>query len=263
MKNAPRPFRTGPTCFKRVAVFGALGIGGVAAAGCGTQSAPAAMVSARATTTATHAVRAAATTTTTTPAAPATAPIDRYVAVAKQLYDNETGGAPIQRELRHVAGDPQLLALLRTGSETDIRTYLTSRFDSRWFPNEHVSRMRLVRPGSATLDLGVSWVVWPMGQRVVRTPGRPTATIQVSVQDVIGFVRSMHNKHPAVEVVVRDASGRNAVSLLGAATQVQLPATGFTTIAGVRYEVRSFKRASYLRRQVPVTVWILLPTAAR
>lgn len=270
LARSPRP----TTQIKRAVAVVVVVLGGTATASCGAQGAPLAAVHSFATSmphlaAAKHSgprvVVPAVTSTTSTVSTASVSPnrwpasVDRYLAVAEQLWRTELVGAPARRELSHVVDDPQIQALLGSGSIKQLRSYVTGRFDAQWFPNEHVSRLRILRGGNPVLDLGVAWVMGPMLQRTVRVAGRPPITFQSSVQDVIGFVRAMHNKHPAVEVVVRDAGGSRAVSLLGPAAHAPLPVSGSASIRGVRYAVRSFRGSSFVQGSVPVTVWVLLP----
>jgi hypothetical protein len=73
-------------------------------------------------------------------------------------------------------------------------------------------------------------------------------------QDVIGFVRFMHRNYP-VDVVVRGRGAAHVRSSLPAATNAKLPSRGPVTIAGRRYDVRSFQQTAW--GSEPVTVWIL------
>jgi hypothetical protein len=230
-----------------VAGLAGLGLAALALASCGLQHAAATA----------HASTGATTTTTTTDAT--VDPMASAVAVAKQIFRTETGGAPTVHLLDQVAGDPRLRALLRVGDDAAAARYAAAAFRSTWAP-EHMARLRLVRGGRTLLNVGVPWVVYPMAERTIARPGHPPVTIQVAEQDVIGFVRSMHNKHPVLQVVARDASGRRAVSLLGVAARADLPASGFVTLRGVRYEVRSFLRQSFASTVLPLHVWILRPT---
>ncbi len=107
---------------------------------------------------------------------------------------------------------------------------------------------------NATVNADGVFVVAP-GMRVLRLHGRPLGTLLVSIQDVTGFVKLVHNLTHA-QVLVRGASGRVRASL-GAATRVRLPASGPVTIAGRRrrYLVRSFGEVGWGAE--PLTVWIL------
>jgi hypothetical protein len=84
--------------------------------------------------------------------------------------------------------------------------------------------------------------------------GRSLGTLQVSIQDEIGFVRYMHRNYP-VDVVVRGRGAAHVRSSLPAAQNAHLPAAGAVTLAGKRYQVGSF--AAKALGGEPVTAWIL------
>lgn len=247
---------------KRAAALAALATGGLAVAACGSQSSAATTTAATSTTPAKTAVTSTtptkAATKTTVALTAATASIDHYVAAAKHVFSIETSGPPTLHLFNQVVNDPHLLALLHSGNDAAAYRYATTQFNDVWAP-EHMALLQFVSGGHTRLRLGVKWVVYPMPTRTVKRAGHPPVTIQVAEQDVIGFVRAMHNKHPAVQVVVR-GKGQHALSLLGPAAGAKLPSSGFVTIRGVRYEVRSFKRQSYAKSVIPLSIWILLPT---
>jgi hypothetical protein len=124
---------------------------------------------------------------------------------------------------------------------------VSGRFSSVWY-HQHVSRLQILRAGSRLVDTGVPFVV--DGPHTTLPGGD---TLRISIQDEIGFVRLIHRHNP-VDVVVRGQGGQVRSSLPAAAT-ASLPPSGRVTIAGVRYDVRSFTRTA-LGGQ-PVQVWIL------
>jgi hypothetical protein len=99
------------------------------------------------------------------------------------------------------------------------------------------------------VDAGVPFVV--DGPHVTLPGGY---TLRISIQDEIGFVRLIH-RHHAVDVVVRGQGSGHVRSSLPAAATATLPRSGPTTIAGVRYDVRSFSRTALGGE--PVQIWIL------
>jgi hypothetical protein len=84
--------------------------------------------------------------------------------------------------------------------------------------------------------------------------GRNLGTLQVSIQDEIGFVRLIHRHNP-VDVVVRGLRGGQVETSLPAAARVRLPSSGTVTIAGRRYRVISFREIAW--NNAPVAVSIL------
>jgi hypothetical protein len=185
--------------------------------------------------------------------AAAATPIDRLTAVAKTRYASEVHGGVAIGTLHRVARDPAMKAALASGSTAQMRAIVTSRFNRVWY-HWHVSRLRVVRGGRTLVDVGVPFVVAPSHMTLRDSHGRSLGTLQVSIQDVIGFVRYMHRNYP-VDVVVRGSGAQHVRTSLPAAASVGLPRSGTATIAGARYQVRSFT-ARALGNE-PVTAWIL------
>ncbi|MEO8687583.1 MAG: hypothetical protein ABI611_05115 [Solirubrobacteraceae bacterium] len=175
---------------------------------------------------------------------------DRLAATARQRYDEEVRGGAVHTQLNRAASDPALLRALRIGDAAGLKLAAT-RLQKQ--PG-HISRLRIRNGSGGLVDVGVPFCV--AGSRtMLRAPdGKPLGTLEVSVQDEIGFVRYMHRNYP-VDVLVRGAGGEVRTSL-SAARGVKLPVKGPVTIAGRRYDVRSFSRMALDAE--PVTVWILV-----
>jgi hypothetical protein len=187
------------------------------------------------------------------PAALVRRPIDQLTAVARRRYAEEVQGGQAHATLRRVGRDPALLAALGSGDLTRLRTYVRGQFDRVWY-HWHVSRLRILRGPKIVTDVGVPFVVAPSQMALPDAHGRSLATLQVSIQDVIGFVRYMHRNYP-VDVVVRGLGAAHVRTSLPAALNARLPDAGFATLAGVRYQVRSFRQTALGNE--PVKVWIL------
>jgi hypothetical protein len=187
------------------------------------------------------------------PAAVAKGPIDQLTAVARRRYADEVQGSQAHATLRRVGRDPALLGALRSGDLTRLRTAVHDRFNSTWY-HWHVSRLRVVRRSHVLVDVGVAFVVAPSQLTLRDARGRSLATLQVSIQDVIGFVRYMHRNYP-VDVVVRGRGAAHVRTSLPAAGDAHLPSSGTATVAGARYQVRSFRQTAL--GDEPVEVWIL------
>jgi hypothetical protein len=130
------------------------------------------------------------------------------------------------------------------------RAYVRRQFTAVWY-GWHVSRLRIVRGKQVLIDVGVPFVVAPSQMRM---PGG--YTLQISIQDEIGFVKfTYRNDH--VWAVVRGRGPAHVRTLLPAAAHARLPASGTVTLAGRRYAVRSFSETALGGE--PVTVWILAP----
>jgi hypothetical protein len=202
------------------------------------------------------------------PAAPATVParplaattaphtaaaIDQLTAVARRQYAAEVHGGVAIGTARRVARDPALLRALQSGNVAATRAYVRRQFHAVWY-HWHVSRMRIRKGSSVVVETGVPFVVAPSRVTLRSSTGRTLGTLEVSVQDEIGFVRFMHRNHP-VDVVVRGTGAAHVRSSLPAATHANLPSSGPVTIAGRSYLVRSFHETAWSGE--PVTVWIL------
>jgi hypothetical protein len=179
--------------------------------------------------------------------------IDHLTALARQRYANEVGGRGVVAKLHRVGSDPTLLRTLESGNLTATRAYVAQRYPAVWY-HWHVSRMRILRRSRVVVDAGVPFVVAPAQMTLRGTGGRALATLQVSIQDEIGFVRLMHRNYP-VDVVVRGSGASHLRTSLPAAAHVRLPSRGQATIGGRRYLVRSFQQTALGAE--PVTVWIL------
>jgi 4-amino-4-deoxy-L-arabinose transferase-like glycosyltransferase len=179
--------------------------------------------------------------------------IDRMLVIARHRYQEEASGLAVHTQLRRVAKDPALLGALRKGDLTALRAVVRSEQAT---PHAHISRTRVVRGNRILADAGVVFVVRP-SQVALRGPGgRYLATLQLSIQDEIGYVRYMHRNHH-VDIVVRGRGPQHIRTSLPAALQVKLPSRGSVTIAGRRYQVGSFSETALAGE--PIRIWILLP----
>jgi hypothetical protein len=86
--------------------------------------------------------------------------------------------------------------------------------------------------------------------------GRSVGTLDVSMQDEIGFVRLMHRKYPKLQVVIRSERTHQLRTSMYSAAFVKLPATGTVAIRGTRYQVRSFQEKDWSGE--PVTISLLM-----
>jgi hypothetical protein len=125
-------------------------------------------------------------------------------------------------------------------------------FPAVWY-HWHVSRMRILQGGRVVVETGVPFTVAPSQMTLRSAGGRTLGTLQVSIQDEIGFVRFMHRNY-AVDVVVRGNIAGHVETSLPAAANARLPATGSVTIAGQRYRVHSFQQTAWDNEPVTVSV---------
>jgi CBS domain-containing protein len=182
--------------------------------------------------------------------------IDGIVTSAKATYRNESKGAKLFQQLGRIARDGVLLGALSRGDLVGAQAEADAQLRSPVNHLAHVTRISVLRGSrvlvNATENSDGVFVVAP-GRRTVRLHGRLLGTLLVSLQDVTGFVKLVHHLTGA-EVLVRGASGHVRTSL-GAAVRVRLPMSGYVTIAGRRYFVRSFREIGWANE--PLTVWIL------
>jgi hypothetical protein len=178
------------------------------------------------------------------------------LAVAKHVYGNEINGGRVHRDLQLVAEDQALLADLSSGALGAAQAEAYRRMTSN--PKEHITRVSVTR-GRRTLVNAVwngngSFVVAPLRQPL-DSGGREIGTLLVSVQDVVGYVRLVH-LYTGAQVVVRGSSGQVRASL-ATAVHAPLPSSGYATIGGRRYAVRSFRVSGWGGELL--TVWVLEP----
>jgi hypothetical protein len=168
-------------------------------------------------------------------------------------YTSEASGAAAHATLSRLADDPGLLAAVRSGSNARIRSYVNSRFRSVWY-HWHVSRMRITRANTTVIETGVPFVVDGPTTTLRDVHGHAIAQLQISIQDVIGFVR-LNTRHGDVNTVVRGRGSADVRTSLPAALKVKLPSSGTVTVAGHRYGVGSFHETGW--RGEPLQIWIL------
>jgi hypothetical protein len=182
--------------------------------------------------------------------------IDKTVKVAKLSYLSETRGRVLHQQLARIASDGILLNALSRGNVAGAQAEADAQLHSPGNHFVHVTRISVVRGSrvlvNATVNADGVFVVAP-GSRVLRSHGRLLGTLLVSIQDVTGYVKVVHDLTGAT-VVARGGSGRVRVSR-GTPPIGRLPASGHVTIIGHRYAVRSFHELGWGNE--PLTVWIL------
>jgi hypothetical protein len=183
--------------------------------------------------------------------------IDRILDVAKSSYHSETKGRVLVQQLNRIARDPILTGALSRGDVAGAQAEADAQLTSPGNHFAHVTRISVVRGSrvlvNATVNSDGVFVVAP-GSRVLRSRGHPLGTLLVSIQDVTGYVKVVHDLTGA-DVVARGAGGRVRISR-GAPTVGRLPRSGRVTLAGRRYDVRSFSELGWANE--PLTIWILL-----
>jgi hypothetical protein len=112
----------------------------------------------------------------------------------------------------------------------------------------HLTAIRIVRGGRVILATKPHpFDVAGAGQAV-----RGGGTLEVTIQDLIGFIRLVH-KFTGAEVVVRGAAGE-VKSSLPAALGARLPAGGCATLGGRVYAVRSFAATAFGGEPLTISV---------
>jgi hypothetical protein len=186
-------------------------------------------------------------------AAQPAAATDPKTALAQHRYLDEVEGSIAHGTLARLANDSGLIAALRSGNRARLRSYVAAEYRPVWY-HWHVSFMRIARGSTTLAEAGVPFVV-PGPQRTLRDhAGHAIATLQISVQDVIGFVR-LNKRLDGLDTVVRGRGASHVRTSLPAALSVHLPGQGSVTISGRRYKVTSFAEKAW--GDEPVRVWIL------
>jgi hypothetical protein len=181
--------------------------------------------------------------------------LGRALSVARHRWSLEVNGPLVHSLLRMVAGDPGFAGAVRSGSPDAIRSAVAAKYKPNWY-HRHVSRLVVVQSGRVVVDVGVPFVVEPATRVIRDARGRTAATIEISEQDVIGFVRYM-KRNDGIDTVVRGTNPGDARAWAASALHVKLPSRGHVTIRGRRYAVGSFAVRSLGSERV--RVWVLLP----
>ncbi|MGH2855277.1 MAG: hypothetical protein ACRDLF_13915 [Solirubrobacteraceae bacterium] len=182
--------------------------------------------------------------------------IDATVHTAKATYYGETKGPKLREELGRIARDRILLDALSRGDLAGAQAETDVQLHSALNHTAHVTRISVLRGSRVLVDATVNsdgvFVCAP-GTRALRLHGRALGTLLVSIQDITGFVKLVHNLTGA-QVLARGASGRVRVSP-GATARLPLPSSGRVRIAGRSYLVRSFGELGWGGERL--TVWVL------
>lgn len=186
-------------------------------------------------------------------AAAARPTIDRLVHTARGRYATEADGTAVHRQLARVARDGRLLRALRGNGLAGLHAAVTRELYTH---GAHIVRIRVSRGGRTLADVGGPFVVAAARGPLRDTAGATIGTLEISIQDVIGFVRYMHRNHH-VDVLVRGRGAGHMQTSLAAAARVPLPASGTTTVGGRAYAVRSFSERGFAGE--PLRVWVLVP----
>ena len=180
-------------------------------------------------------------------ASPAT---QRQVAAATRVavarYALERDGLAVHVALGQIAGDRVLTDALAAGKLVAARSEAVRQVVHG---HHHVTAIR-VRRGSRVL---VETDAYPFDVAGAQAPlrdrrGAVVGTLDVTIQDVIGFIRLVH-EYRATQVVVRGAHGE-AKSSIAAALAVHLPAAGCAAV-GRPHLCGALVRRGRLHRRAP------------
>ena len=112
--------------------------------------------------------------------------------------------------------------------------------------------MSVLRGTRTLTNVGGAFVVASAKLELRTVGGAPLATLEASMQDVIGYVKLVHRLTGA-DIVVRGSSGHVGSSL--PTTPAVLPASGELIIDGRPAVVRSFQEVGFGGERL--TVWII------
>ena len=170
---------------------------------------------------------------------------------ARARYALERDGLAVHVALRQIAADRVLTDALRSGNLAAARAESNRQVVHG---RKHVTAIRVVRGNRVLVETGA----YPFDVAGAQAPlldrhGAVLGTLQVTIQDVIGFIRLVH-KYGSSQVVVRGSRGEARTSL-PAALAVRLPASGCATVAGRAYAVGSFGELGFAGESL--TIWVL------
>lgn len=172
---------------------------------------------------------------------------------AKRRFQIESRGSAIKADLRYIAHDRVLLDALASGNLAAAREEVLHLQHSQIV--KHVTRIRLMRGSHVLIDGWPSSFDVAGSERKLHAHGRSLGSVQITIQDIIGFIKLEH-RHDATEVVAHGSRGQ-VRTLLPAAERKTLPASGCTRVGARRYMVRSFTETGFTGEQL--RIWLLTP----
>lgn len=166
-------------------------------------------------------------------------------AFARGRYRLEADGDAVHAALGRVTADPGLTRALRAGDVAGARAAALRLV----LGHKHVTAIR-VRRGSRVL---VETRRYPFDVAGARADVPGLGTVEVTIQDVIGFIRLVH-EFTGADVVVRAAGGQARASI-AAELAARLPSAGCATVDGHPYAVRSFAETDFAGEAL--RIWVL------
>jgi hypothetical protein len=171
----------------------------------------------------------------------------RLVKGAKHRWNLERWGSATHAALRRIAADRRLIHALGIGDLPAVRKETERQLVL------HVVRIRIVNGIETLVDANPTSFAVAGSARALRSrSGKFLGKLEVSIQDVVGFIKLVH-KYVGGEVVVRGQRGQARTSL--ASVPNALPRSACARIAGVRYVVRAFSEKSFSGE--PLTIYVL------
>jgi hypothetical protein len=183
-------------------------------------------------------------------AAIAQARADAFASVARRMYDQEVSGAANGAAFHVISRIPTLLDGIAT------HDYAAAVYAMHHQPIRHAVAVRVTSGGSTLLDVGLRFVVGGRVRPLVNVDGTYLGQIEISIQDVIGFVRLIRRLTGA-QAVVEGSSGETSTTLESVAG-LALPARGPVIVAGRGYTVSSFTERGFAGQ--PLHVFVLAPS---
>jgi hypothetical protein len=182
------------------------------------------------------------------PSGAAAARIHAVLRRARYRYSQERVGLAVHVAFRRIEHDGTLVRALRAGD------LVTARVRADQLLVGHVVRIRIRRGSRLLLDANPTSFAVGGSVHSLRLHGRTLGQMEVSIQDVIGFIRLVH-KYDGGDVVVRGSRGQARTSI--GAVPRRLPGSGCVSIAGRRYAVSSFSERGFAGEGL--TIWVLAP----
>jgi hypothetical protein len=175
---------------------------------------------------------------------------DTYATVAKRTYAQEVYGAPNGAAFHVISQIPALLDGIAT------RDFALARQAMHRQPVRHAVAVRVTDGSRTLIDVGLPFVVGGKVRTLRDATGAVLGRIEVSIQDVIGFIKLVR-RLTGCQVIVEGSTGEAKSSLAAAAT-IALPARGPVVVAGREYYVSSFAERGFAGE--PLRISILDPT---
>lgn len=164
---------------------------------------------------------------------------------ARYRYSQERVGLAVHVAFRRVERDGTLVRALEAGDLHGAQ----SRADALLVG--HVVRIRILSGKHVLIDANGGSFAVGGSLHQFRARGRSLGQMEVTIQDVVGYIKLVR-KYDGADVVVRGSSGRVRSSL--AVTPRGLPASGCVTVAGRRYAVVSFAETGFAHEHLTVSL---------